>query len=155
MTLNKVMIIGNLTRDPEIRATPGGTNVCTFGIATNRVWSDPQGQRQEETEFHNIVAFGKLADICGQYLGRGRKVYVEGRLKTREWQAQDGAKRNRTEIIAENMIMLDRAPGGGPPAGNRQQPAASPAVAEVTYASTPAPAAMPVKEEIKVEEIPF
>ncbi|MBI4433912.1 single-stranded DNA-binding protein [Candidatus Uhrbacteria bacterium] len=154
MTLNKVMIIGNLTRDPEVRATPGGTNVCTFGIATNRIWADPQGQRQEETEFHNIVAFGKLADICGQYLGRGRKVYVEGRLKTREWQAQDGAKRNRTEIIAENMIMLDRAPGGGPPAAARPQSAAPSIPAEATYAPT-APVSAPMKEEIKVEEIPF
>ena len=144
MTLNKVMIIGNLTRDPEVRATPGGTQVCAFGIATNRAWTDAQGAKQEEAEFHNVVAFGKLAEICGQYLGKGRKVFIEGRMKTREWQAQDGAKKNRTEVIAENMIMLDRAPGGGGPAFN-VRPAAPQVAAEA-----PAP-----KDEIKVEEIPF
>jgi single-strand DNA-binding protein len=149
MTLNKVMVIGNLTRDPESRTTAGGTNVCTFGVATNRVSVDTQGVRHEEAEFHNVVAFGRLAEICAQYLGRGRKVYIEGRLKTREWTAQDGAKRNRTEIIAENMIMLDRAPGGGTQQFNKRQPAAPPTAAEE---------AIPVeqaKEELKVEEIPF
>ncbi|MBI4450036.1 single-stranded DNA-binding protein [Candidatus Uhrbacteria bacterium] len=150
MTLNKVMVIGNLTRDPETRTTPAGTAVCTFGVATNRVWSDPQGQKQDEAEFHNIVAFGRLAEICAQYLGRGRKVYIEGRMKTREWTAQDGAKRNRTEIIAENMIMLDRAPGDGKQQFNKRQPAAPPAAAEESF---PEPA--PARDEIKVEEIPF
>lgn len=150
MTLNKVMIIGNLTRDPESRATPSGVNVCTFGVATNRVWSDQQGQRQEESEFHNIVAFGKLAEICGQYLGKGRKVYVEGRMKTRDWQAQDGTKRTRTEVVAENMIMLDRAPGGNAPAFARK-PAAPPTSAEEV---PPAPESIK-EEEIKVEQIPF
>jgi len=150
MTLNKVMVIGNLTRDPETRATPGGTQVCTFGVATNRVWADPQGVRQEEAEFHNIVAFGRLAEICSQYLGRGRKVYIEGRMKTREWQAQDGTKRNRTEIVAENMIMLDRAPGDGKQQFNKRQPAAPPTAAEEAI-----PAPEPAKDEIKVEEIPF
>ncbi|MDO8425349.1 MAG: single-stranded DNA-binding protein [bacterium] len=154
MTLNKVMIIGNLTRDPESRATAGGTNICTFSIATNRYWTNQQsGERQEEVEFHNIVAFGKLAEICSQFLGRGRKVYVEGRLKTREWEGQDGGKRNRTEIVAENMIMLDRAPGGGTQQLNRRQPAAPPTAAE---APTPVHAmAMESHDEIKVEEIPF
>lgn len=144
------MVIGNLTRDPETRATPGGTQVCTFGVATNRVWADPQGVRQEEAEFHNIVAFGRLAEICSQYLGRGRKVYIEGRMKTREWQAQDGTKRNRTEIVAENMIMLDRAPGDGKQQFNKRQPAAPPTAAEEAI-----PAPEPAKDEIKVEEIPF
>lgn len=148
MTLNKVMVIGNLTRDPETRTTPAGTAVCTFGVATNRVWTDTQGQKQDEAEFHNVVAFGRLAEICTQYLGRGRKVYIEGRMKTREWTAQDGAKRNRTEVIAENMIMLDRAPGGGSHAA--RQPAAPPLAAEAVPVS---PAAE--KDEIKVEEIPF
>ena len=153
MTLNKVMVIGNLTRDPETRSTPGGVTVCTFGVATNRVWTDPQGQRQEEVEFHNIVAFGKLAEICAQYLGKGRKVYVEGRLKTREWQAQDGAKRIRTEIITENMIMLDRAPGGGGSPGFRQQQPAAPPLAAEAVPVTPVHDF--AKDEIKVEEIPF
>lgn len=149
MTLNKVMVIGNLTRDPESRALPSGASVCAFGVATNRVWTDPQGQKHDEAEFHNVVTFGKLADICGQYLGKGRKVYVEGRLKTRDWQAQDGAKRTRTEIIAENVIMLDRAPGGSP--AYARHPAAPSNAAE----AVPVAAPEPVKEELKVEEIPF
>lgn len=150
MTLNKVMVIGNLTRDPETRTTPAGTAVCTFGVATNRVWTDTQGQKQDEAEFHNVVAFGRLAEICTQYLGRGRKVYIEGRMKTREWTAQDGAKRNRTEVIAENMIMLDRAPGDGKQQFNKRQPAAPPAAAEESF-----PEPVHAKDEIKVEEIPF
>lgn len=154
MTLNKVMLIGNLTRDPESRTTAGGVSICTFGVATNRVWTNQQsGERQEEAEFHNVVSFGKLAEICTQYLGRGRKVYVEGRLKTREWEGQDGVKRNRTEVVAENMIMLDRAPGGGTQQFNKHAPKAPPTAAEE---QPPAPVAVTeAKEEIQVEEIPF
>jgi len=111
MNLNKAMIIGNLTRDPELRTTPGGQSVCSFGVATNQVWTDQQGQRQERAEFHNVVTWGKLAEICSQYLSKGRKVYIEGRLQTRDWEGQDGIKRYRTEIIGENMIMLDRSGG--------------------------------------------
>lgn len=154
MTLNKVMLIGNLTRDPESRTTAGGVSICTFGVATNRVWTNQQsGERQEEAEFHNVVSFGKLAEICTQYLGRGRKVYVEGRLKTREWEGQDGVKRNRTEVVAENMIMLDRAPGGGTQQFNKHAPKAPPTAAEE---QPPAPTPVTeAKEEIQVEEIPF
>lgn len=111
MNLNRAMIIGNLTRDPEVRTTTTGQNVASFGVATNHSWTDKSGQKQERAEFHNIVVWGKLAEICGQYLSKGRKVYIEGRLQTREWEGQDGAKRSRTEIIAENMIMLDRGTG--------------------------------------------
>lgn len=151
MTLNKVMIIGNLTRDPEMRTTTSGQNVTSFGVATSRVWKDAAGAKQEKTEFHNIVAWGKLAEICSQYLAKGRKVYVEGYLQTREWDGQDGSKRNRTEIIAENMIILDRAPQGqagqpvfkpASPSGTGQSP---------SFVSTPAP----TEDEIKVEDIPF
>lgn len=151
MDLNRAQIIGNVTRDPELRTTPGGANVCSFGVATNYSWKDAQGNRQEKAEFHNIVAWGKLAEICGQYLARGRKVYVEGRLQTREWEGQDGARRNRTEIVAENMILLDRAPQGAMP---RPAPAAAPAAP----AGMPAPAPMPAQtpdDEIKIEDIPF
>src|SRR3989344_3882196 len=112
MNLNRAMIIGNVTRDPEIRTTATGQTVASFGVATNHAWTDASGQKQEKAEFHNVVAWGKLAEICGQYLAKGRKVYIEGRLQTREWDGQDGAKRNRTEIVTENMIMLDR--GNGP-----------------------------------------
>lgn len=107
MDLNKAMIIGRLTRDPEARTTPQGQNVCSFGVATNRAWTDASGTKKEAVEYHNIVTWGKLAEIVSQYLAKGRRVFVEGRLQTRDWQAQDGSKRNRTEIIAENVIMLD------------------------------------------------
>ena len=126
MNLNKAMIIGNLTRDPEMRTTNSGQNVVTFSVATNRIWTNASGQRQESVEYHNIVAWGKLAEICRQFLTKGRKVYIEGRLQTRDWVGQDGAKRNRTEIITENMIMLDRAPSQGANfATNQPSPAPS------------------------------
>lgn len=108
MSLNRVQLIGNLTRDPELRQIPGGQTVASFSIATNFTWTDQSGQRQDKSEFHNIVAWRKLADICGQYLRKGSKVFLEGRIQTREWEGDDGVKRYRTEIVAENMIMLDR-----------------------------------------------
>lgn len=108
MNLNKAMVIGNLTRDPEMRTTPSGAQVASFSVATSLVWTDQSGQQQKKTEFHNIVAWRKLADICGQYLHKGSKVYIEGRLQTTDWTGQDNIKRYRTEIVAENMIMLDR-----------------------------------------------
>jgi len=103
-SLNKVMLIGNLTRDPELRYTPSGTAVVTFGLATNREWNDASGQRQEEVEFHNIVAWNKLAEICSQLLYKGRKIYVEGRLSTRSWTTQEGQERRSTEVVIEEMI---------------------------------------------------
>lgn len=146
MDLNRAMIIGNVTRDPEVRSTSSGQSVASFGVATNRTWKDANGNKQEKAEFHNIVAWAKLADICAQYLTKGRKVYVEGRIETREWQAQDGQKRNRTEIIAENMIMLER---GGAPAGNQ------PAYVRPESAPAPSRSSVPAEEEIRVEDIPF
>src|SRR6056297_4221280 len=116
MNLNKAMIIGNLTRDPEVKSIPSGATVTRFTVATNLVWNDNQGQRQEKVEFHNIVAWRKLGEICGQYLKKGAKVYVEGRLQTNEWTGNDNVKRYKTEIVAENMIMLDR--GGNTGGGN-------------------------------------
>lgn len=108
-SLNRVQLIGNLTRDPELRYTPSGTAVCTFGLATNRAWTTETGEKKEETEFHRIVAWSKLAELCGQFLTKGRKIYVEGRLSTRTWQGQDGAQRNTTEIVIDDMILLDSA----------------------------------------------
>lgn len=106
-SLNKVQLIGNLTRDPELRYTPQGTAVCTFGLATNRAWATESGEKREETEFHRIVAWNKLAELCSQLLFKGRKVYVDGRLQTRTWTAQDGSQRQSTEIVIEEMIILD------------------------------------------------
>lgn len=106
-SLNKVILIGNLTRDPELRYTPAGTAVCTFGVATNRSWTTQTGETKEETEFHRIVAWNKLAELCSQLLAKGRKVYVEGRLSTHTWAAQDGTQRTTTETVIEDMIILD------------------------------------------------
>jgi len=115
-SLNKVLLIGNLTRDPELRYTPQGTAVCTFGLATNRSWVTEAGDQREDTQFHRVVAWNKLAEICSQLLFKGRRVYVEGRLKTREWTAQDGNPRQTTEIVIDEMLILDskRAPGEEP-----------------------------------------
>src|SRR3989338_4687249 len=115
MNLNKAMILGNLTRDPESKTTPSGQTVTTFGIATNRFYFDQQKQRQQKVEFHNIVAWGRLGEICAQYLKRGQLAFVEGRIETRTWEAQDGTKKFRTEIIAENMQMGPKTGGGGAP----------------------------------------
>lgn len=106
-SLNRVQLIGNLTRDPELRYTPAGTAVCTFGVATNRGWVTDSGEKKEEVEFHRIVSWNKLAELCSQLLVKGRKVYVEGRLSTRSWTGQDGAQRTTTEVVIDDMIILD------------------------------------------------
>ncbi|OGL66317.1 hypothetical protein A3B21_04015 [Candidatus Uhrbacteria bacterium RIFCSPLOWO2_01_FULL_47_24] len=147
MNLNKAMLIGNVTRQPEVRTTPGGQSVCSFGLATNRRYTDKEGVKQDQAEFHNIVAWGKLAEICGQYLTKGKKIYAEGRLQTRKWQAQDGSEKQRTEIVLESMQMLDRA--GGTSAGS---PAIHPAAMAEPVSSPPPP---DDDEGIKVEAIPF
>ncbi len=156
MDLNRAMIIGNVTRDPELRTTATGQTVCSFGIATNQQWTDAQGQKQQRTEFHNVVAWGKLAEICGQYLGKGRKTYIEGRLQTREWEAPDGQKRNRTEIVADNMIMLDRKEPGAPSAPRPVTTGpATPAVSEDASAQAAALDRGVSDQEIRLEDIPF
>lgn len=103
MYINKVQIVGNLTKDPEIKALPSGSNVCNFSVATNRSWKDKDGQKQEEVEFHNVTAFGKQADVIHQYMTKGSQIYVEGRLKTRSWETQSGEKRYATDIVLENF----------------------------------------------------
>ena len=105
--LNKVMIIGNLGRDPEMRYTPSGKPVTSFSVATSRSWVTAEGERHEATEWFNVVAWRDLAEICNQVLRKGAKVYIEGRLQTRGWEGQDGQKHYRTEIVADEMIMLD------------------------------------------------
>ncbi|MDX9893580.1 MAG: single-stranded DNA-binding protein [Patescibacteria group bacterium] len=144
MNLNKAMIIGNLTRDPETRTTPSGQTVCTFSVATNLIWTDNNGQKQKKAEFHNIVAWRKLGEICSQYLKKGNKVYIEGRLQTRDWEGQDGVKRYRTEIVADNMIMLDTK--GSSSSGPDEQPS------PIDDFSQPISSA---DDEIQVENIPF
>ncbi len=108
MDLNKVLIIGNLGKDPEMRFTANGTPVTSFSIAVNRTYSGPDGERHQETEWFNVVAWNKLAETCNQHLAKGRRAYIEGRLQTRSWEGQDGQTRYRTEIIARDVIFLDR-----------------------------------------------
>jgi len=163
MNLNKVFILGNLTRDPELRQTPNGQNVATFGVATNRMWTDKSGVKQNQTEFHNVVLWGRLAEIANQYLSKGRLVFIEGRLNTRNWQdQQSGQKRNRTEIIAENMQLGPRfASAPNPPqvqaptqnVPEALEPEILPEVQLEDPIETPNPSAD--GEEIKVENIPF
>jgi single-strand DNA-binding protein len=169
MDLNKVMIIGRLTRDPELRTTPSGVNVCQVGIATSYVYTNQQtGQKVEQTEFHNVVLWRKLGEIANQYLKKGTQVFIEGRLQTRSWDGKDGAKRYRTEIVADNMIMLGRPSGasGSAPAGS-YSPASNSSPAQTSQAAAPvqdypAPGAPTEElptivqgEDINVEDIPF
>lgn len=114
-SLNRVQLIGNLTRDPELRYTPTGSAVCSFSIATNRSWTTDAGEKKDEADFHRIVAWNKLAELCSQFLTKGRKVYVEGRLSTRNWQDKDGGSRSTTEVIISDMILLDSAGGARSP----------------------------------------
>ena len=149
MNLNKVLLIGNLTRDPEVRSTPSGQTVASFSIATTRRWNDKEGQQKEQTEFHNCVAWRKLAEIIGQYLKKGSKTFVEGYLQTRSWEDQQGIKKYRTEIVVDNMIMLDRKGAGAEPTGNAFTDA-------VSAAEQPQTTATEAKEpEINVDDIPF
>jgi single-strand DNA-binding protein len=106
MSVNKVILVGNLGANPEMRYTQGGQPVANLRLATTERWTDKSGQKQETTEWHRVVCFGKLAEICGQYLSKGRQVYIEGRIQTRQWQDQQGQKRYTTEIVAQNMQML-------------------------------------------------
>lgn len=157
MDINKALLVGRLTRDPEARTTPSGINVTSFGIATNFVWNDPTGQRKEQVEFHNVVAWRKLGEIVAQYLRKGSRVLIEGRLQTRSWEGQDGSKRYRTEIVADNLVMLDSK--GASSSDGYQAPAAQPQAsrtnnAPTPQASAPADSAMDT-EEISVEDIPF
>jgi len=155
MSLNRVQIIGNLTKEPEIKQIPGGKTVATFSIATNFTWNDASGQKQEKSEFHNVVAWGKLADICGQYLRKGSKTFVEGRLQTRDWEGEDGVKRYRTEIVIENMIMLDRK-GGSEGGGDEQGFRGGINRSSTTSAGSAAPvAAMGGEDEVSIDDLPF
>ena len=156
-SLNKVQLIGNLTRDPELRYTPTGAAVCTIGLATNRSWTTEAGEKKEETEFHRVVAWNKLAELCSQLLVKGRKIYVEGRLRTNQWQGQDGSQRTTTEVVIEDMIILDSkrpvvegAPAAEVPSVEPKKPA-SPAGGEEVKEE---PVSV-VNEQINPDDIPF
>lgn len=161
-SLNKVQLIGNLTRDPELRYTPSGAAVASFGIATNRSWTTDTGEKKEEVEFHNVVAWRKLAEICSQYLTKGKKVFVEGRLATRQWTSQDGQQKSRTEVVIEDMIMLDSRGGSSPvdDSAPKQSKAGAKKKSEEQEDAKGAPAEAPVPagnmdQEISPDDIPF
>lgn len=159
MDLNKVLVLGRVTADPQVRTTPGGQSVTTIGIATNRVWNDKNGAKHEETEFHNVVMWGRQAEIAGQFLVKGAMVLVEGRLQTRSWTDKNGQQRKTTEIMCERMQLGPRPMGGGQGGGFKREQA--PAVeSKPGVAGAPSLDEIPVinleeEGEIKPEEIPF
>ena len=147
MYINKAMLFGNLTRDPELRALPSGVNVCNFSVATNRVYKDRDGKKQEQADFHNVVVFGRQADIVAQYLKKGRSVFIEGRMQTRSWE-KDGQKQYRTEVIADRVQFGPSSASGGGGGGQRQVPEEGDAAASGSGIEYP-------KDEINPDDIPF
>lgn len=156
MNLNRVLILGRVTADPQLRATPSGQSVTTFGVATNRVWTGKDGKRQEETEFHNVVVWGRQAEIAAQFLRKGALVFVEGHLRTRSWQDKQGQSHKTTEVICERMQLGPR-PAGSPLAGGDEAADAG----DVKTLNTEVASAeeIPIidldSEEIKPEDLPF
>ncbi len=166
MDLNKVILVGRVTADPQVRSTPGGQSVTTIGVATNRTWTDKAGQKQEQTEFHNVVLWGRTAEIAGQYLTKGAMVLIEGRLQTRSWTDKQGQQRKTTEVMAERMQLGPRAAnasggesGGRSFAGGTSASASSPAQNGGDKDAVPSLDEIPVinleEDEIKPEDIPF
>ncbi len=152
MYLNKVFLYGNLTKDPEMKALPSGIQVANLSLATNRTWKDKDGRKQEAVEYHNAVVFGKQAELIGQYMKKGNPLFLDGRIQTRSWDAQDGQKKYRTEIIVENFQFGPKVTGGAggytAPANKESSPASNDKqddFAEIQYPD----------EEINVEDIPF
>lgn len=148
MDLNKAQVIGRITQEVELKQTPNGQNVTSFSVATNRNWTDSSGMKQEQVEFHNIVLWGKLAEIAGQYVKKWSKLFIEWRLQTRSWEAQDGTKRYRTEIVGENLIMLDNKSDSN--SWDYQNSGQSTNDTPAVKRSSPKQ-----EEEISVEDIPF
>jgi single-strand DNA-binding protein len=154
MNVNKVILVGRLTRDPEVRTTPSGQTVATIGLATNNFWTDKSGQKQEKTEFHNIVLWGRLAEIAGQYLTKGQESYFEGRLQSRTYTGKDGVERKVTEIVAENMQLGSRSQGIPRPGGQSSPASASPANRPTTE-EIPTINLDEEQGEVKIEDVPF
>lgn len=162
MNVNKVILVGRLTRDPDMRTTPTGQSVATLSMATNNFWTDKSGTKQEKTEFHNVVLWGRLAEIAGQYLTKGQECFVEGRLQTREYTAKDGTQKRITEIVGETMQLGSRAQGSSQGAGTPQR---APEANRNNNGSANAPAPIEEeiptinlddeKDEIRIEDVPF
>ena len=160
MNLNKALLVGRLTRDPEVRTTNSGQTVTSISVATNSFWKDKSGQRQDRTEFHNVVLWARLAEVAGQYLKKGSEVYIEGRLQTRKYTAKDGSERRVTEIVAENM-QLGARPQGGNAGGTYNRPAPAFQPAQPTAQPAPIEEEIPTinldeePDEVKIEDVPF
>lgn len=154
-SLNRAQLIGNVTRAPEVRLA-GSQKVATFGVATNFSWKDQTtGERKDKAEFHNVVAWRKLAEICEQYLRKGSKVYIEGRIQTRDWEGEDGVKRYRTEIVVENMIMLDKKGDAiSAPVSNDEEVADRPQ-RNIKVEKKASQEAQPQEEEVSIDDLPF
>jgi single-strand DNA-binding protein len=154
MYLNKVFVYGNLTRDPELKALPGGSNVCNFSVATNRVFTGKDGKKQEQAEFHSIVAFGRQAEIIAQYLRKGSTILVEGRIQTRSWD-KAGVKQYRTEIVVENMQLGPRSAGGSTGGGDRPSAPNRAPANEPQEEGPSGPGIDYPKDEVNPDDIPF
>ncbi len=161
MNVNKVILVGRLTRDPDMRTTTSGQQVATVNMATNNFWTDKSGTRQERTEFHTVILWGRLAEIAGQYLTKGQECYVEGRLQTREYTAKDNTERRVTEVVGETMQLGSRAQGSGQGAPRSVAPVASSAAVGASKKPAPAEEEIPTinlddeRDEIKIEDVPF
>ena len=160
MNINKAIIVGRVTADPQLRNTPGGQSVTSFGVATNRTWKDKMGARQEEVEYHNIVVWGRQAEVASQYLKKGALVFIEGRLRTRSWQDKQGSSHKTTEIICERLQLGPRASGdfgGGMGSSSESSPRRSPAgkAAEETDAAPDEIPTIDIEDDIKMEDLPF
>jgi len=153
MYINKAFLFGNLTKDPEIRALPSGVKVASFGLATNRTYKDKNGVKQEKADFHNIVVFGKQAELIGQYMKKGSSMFVEGRIETRSWDAPDGQKKYKTEIVVENFQFGPKT-GGSSAGGGSYAPKESAPKKETKSEDTAGEIKYP-EEEINIEDIPF
>jgi single-strand DNA-binding protein len=148
MSLNKVMLIGRLGQDPELKYTPSGAAVCNFSIATSESWTDKSGQKQEKTEWHRVVVWGKLAELCNQYLGKGRQAFVEGKLQTRSWDDKEGQKRYTTEIMANTVQFLDSKQAAAGSMGVEKQSSASEAASAPAYN-------LEANDQFASDDIPF
>lgn len=156
MYINKALIYGNITRDPELKALPSGSSVCSFSVATNRVWKDKNGAKQESTDYHNIVTFGRQAEIVAQYLKKGSGVFIDGRIQTRSWEGKDGTKQYRTEIVADNIQFGPKgAGGGGSSMGEGSRPAAARPGGSKPAAREELDTIEYPDEEVNLNDIPF
>lgn len=158
MNVNKVFLVGRLTRDPEVRTTASGQSVASISLATNRFWKDKSGQKQDQTEYHNVVLWGRLAEITGQYLAKGQEAFIEGRMQTRKYTGKDGIERRTTEVVAENMQLGSRPQGGGSYSPSQTPQAPKPAPQQQQEAPAEEIPTINLDEEqdeVKIEDVPF